>query len=346
MNNDMKQFVIDVVKEASELALAVQQEMVTPTTVEKADKSPVTVCDLAIQALVSRRLAEQFPNDALVGEESNDVFADEAGQKLLDQVTQFVQRFEPSENRTSVASWIERGRDEGDENRYWVLDPVDGTKGFLRRQQYAIALGLTIDKTPVLGALGCPCWPRGGEPARATARETITAPVGRLDSSCNSEGTVYFASQGEGAYSIPLHGTDLTPIHVSDVSDASLARVLRSVEKGHTNVGQIDYIVEKLNIKTDPVSIDSQVKYGVLASGGAEILLRLISPKMPNYKEKIWDQCAGVVVLQEAGGKVTDLDGMPLDFTHGRTLAENRGVCATNGKIHSAVLDAIAAVGA
>ena len=139
---------------------------------------------------------------------------------------------------------------------------------------------------------------------------------------------------------------DLTPIPVSDVSDASLARVLRSVEKGHTNVGQIDYIVEKLNIKTDPVSIDSQVKYGVLASGGAEILLRLISPKMPNYKEKIWDQCAGVVVLQEAGGIVSDLDGKPLDFTHGRTLAENRGVCATNGKIHSAVLDAIAAVGA
>ena len=315
----MKQFVIDVVKEASELALAVQQEMVTPTTVEKADKSPVTVCDLAIQALISRRLAEQFPNDALVGEESNDVFAGEDGQKLLSQVTGFVQRFEPSETPSSVASWIERGRDEGDENRYWVLDPVDGTKGFLRRNQYAIALGLTIDKQPVLGALGCPCW---------------------------QDGTVYFASQGEGAYSIPLHGTDLTPIHVSDVSDASLARVLRSVEKGHTNVGQIDYIVEKLNIKTDPVSIDSQVKYGVLASGGAEILLRLISPKMPNYKEKIWDQCAGVVVLQEAGGKVTDLDGMPLDFTHGRTLAENRGVCATNGKIHSAVLDAIAAVGA
>ena len=319
MDNNMKQFVIDVVKEASELALAVQQEMVTPTTVEKSDKSPVTVCDLAIQALVSRRLAEQYPNDALVGEESNDVFADEAGQKLLDQVTGFVQRFEPSENRTSVASWIERGRDEGGENRYWVLDPVDGTKGFLRRNQYAIALGLTIDKQPVLGALGCPCW---------------------------QDGTVYFASQGEGAYSIPLHGTDLTPIHVSDVSDASLARVLRSVEKGHTNVGQIDYIVEKLNIKTDPVSIDSQVKYGVLASGGAEILLRLISPKAPNYKEKIWDQCAGVVVLQEAGGKVSDLDGKPLDFTHGRTLAENRGVCATNGKIHSAVLDAIAAVGA
>ncbi len=315
----MKQFVIDVVKEASELALAVQQEMITPTTVEKADKSPVTVCDLAIQALISRRLAEQYPNDALVGEESNDVFAGEDGQKLLGQVTGFVQRFEPSETPSSVASWIERGRDEGDEYRYWVLDPVDGTKGFLRRNQYAIALGLTIDKTPVLGALGCPCW---------------------------QEGTVYFASQGEGAFSIPLHGTDLTPIHVSDVSDASLARVLRSVEKGHTNVGQIDYIVEKLNIQTDPVSIDSQVKYGVLASGGAEILLRLISPKMPNYKEKIWDQCAGVVVLQEAGGKVTDLDGKPLDFTHGRTLAENRGVCATNGKIHSAVLDAIAAVGA
>lgn len=319
IDKSISDFVIDVIEESSRLALSVQNQMITPTTVEKKDKSPVTVCDLAVQALVSRRLAERFPTDALVGEESPDVFADESGQNLLDQVTRIVQEFEPSENRESVASWIDRGKGAGDTRRYWVLDPVDGTKGFLRRQQYAIALGLVEDSQPVLGALGCPCW---------------------------NNGSVFYAQKGEGAYMKSLQSSEITQIHVSKTTDSSLARVLRSVESGHTNVGQIDLIIERLKISVGPVSIDSQVKYGALASGGAEILLRLISSKMPDYKEKIWDQCAGMVVLQEAGGKVTDLDGKDLDFSQGRTLALNRGICATNGAIHSVVLDAIAAVGA
>ena len=60
----------------------------------------------------------------------------------------------------------------------------------------------------------------------------------------------------------------------------------------------------------------------------------------------IWDQAAGSIVVEEAGGRVSDLDGKPLDFSHGRTLATNRGVLVTNGPLHEAFLAGLKAIGA
>jgi len=77
----------------------------------------------------------------------------------------------------------------------------------------------------------------------------------------------------------------------------------------------------------------------VVARGEGEIYLRPRS--RPDYRENIWDHAAGVVVLEEAGGRVTDLDGRDLDFTRGRKLVDNRGVLATNGHVHEAVLESL-----
>ena len=62
---------------------------------------------------------------------------------------------------------------------------------------------------------------------------------------------------------------------------------------------------------------------------------------MPDYIEKIWDQAAGYLVAVEAGGKITDLDGKPLDFSTGKFLTNNRGVLASNTHLHQACLSAI-----
>jgi 3'(2'), 5'-bisphosphate nucleotidase len=87
--------------------------------------------------------------------------------------------------------------------------------------------------------------------------------------------------------------------------------------------------------------MDSQVKYALLAAGEGEIYLRLLSSDRLDYKEKIWDQAAGSIIVEEAGGTVTDLDGRPLDFSRGRSLSGNRGICATNGILHDRVLEAL-----
>jgi 3'(2'), 5'-bisphosphate nucleotidase len=144
-------------------------------------------------------------------------------------------------------------------------------------------------------------------------------------------------SQVEGQYSPLLVSTRLEP---------ESARLMRSFETGHTNVSQVDHFQEELGGKADPVRMDSQVKYALLAAGRGEIYLRLLSPGRMDYREKIWDQAAGSVIVEEAGGRVTDLDGNPLDFSQGRTLEKNRGICATNGILHEAALTALRKINA
>ena len=89
--------------------------------------------------------------------------------------------------------------------------------------------------------------------------------------------------------------------------------------------------------------MDSQAKYAVVARGEADIYLRL--PTRADYREKIWDHAAGALIVEEAGGVVTDITGRPLEFNHGRELAANRGVIVTNGRLHAQVIEAVRAIG-
>jgi 3'(2'), 5'-bisphosphate nucleotidase len=153
-------------------------------------------------------------------------------------------------------------------------------------------------------------------------------------------GSLLVARRTNGTYVCSLDDIECQwrPLKVSSTTDVADARLLRSVEKAHTDTGGIGELVAALGITADPVSMDSQAKYAVLAAGGGDVNLRLLSPSRPDYREKIWDQAAGTIVVEEAGGRVSDLDGKPLNFSQGRTLAANRGVLATNGLLHDALL--------
>ncbi len=320
----MLNFALEIVRRASELTCLIQKEMVTPA-LDKADRSPVTVADLAVQAYVAAKLEEFDPGIPLVGEESADVFASEAGQETLTAVTAYVARLVPGATREAVCRWINRGNAEGGGNgRLWTLDPVDGTKGFLRREQYAVALAFLEDGNVKMGVLGCP----------------------QLSLDGKNVGVLAYAVHGEGAWAVPLFDDganegNVAQLKVSQIADVAQARALRSVESGHTNVSQMDILMEKMGLRAEPVRMDSQAKYVVLAAGQGDLLFRLLSAKMPDYEERIWDQAAGSIIVQEAGGQITDLAGKPLDFTQGRTLKNNRGVCASNGLLHPAAILAL-----
>jgi 3'(2'), 5'-bisphosphate nucleotidase len=251
----------------------------------------------------------------------------EEGIAILDQITDFVRTAIPDATPEEVCGLIDRGSGEP-AAAFWTLDPIDGTKGFLRREQYAVALGLIEDGHVQLGVLGCP--------ELADSRRTNT----------NGGGSLVAAVRGEGTWHRPLEGGDWQRLNVSKRSHPATAHILRSVEKTHTNLDEIGQLAAKLGVTAPPVGMDSQAKYAVLAAGKGDILLRLISRSRPDYRERIWDQAAGSIVIEEAGGRITDLDGKPLDFSHGRTLAKNRGIVATNGHLHDAVLDGLRAIGA
>lgn len=315
-------FASAVVAEAAILARRIQQELVTPALV-KGDKSPVTVADFAVQAFVSYRLSHFFEGAVLVGEERADELRSDSGRETLELVSKFVAAAIPKATAESVCEWIDAGAAEPTDD-FWTLDPIDGTKGFLRREQYAVALANIVQGQVVTGVLGCPELPSGN----------------------GEKGRLFAAVRGQGAWSAPLVEVQRSePIQTSAIGDPKQARLLRSVESGHTNVGGIDALLSALGSEAPPVPMDSQAKYAVLASGGGEIVIRMLSPDRPDYREKIWDQAAGSIVVEEAGGRITDLDGNPLDFSHGRTLAANRGVLATNGHLHDATLVALKAIG-
>ncbi len=318
---------IAAVRQAALLAREVQRELVTPA-LTKDDRSPVTVGDFAAQAVVARRLAEHLPGSTLIGEESADALRLEEGIDTLDQVTLFVRRLVPDATPEEVCGLIDRGS--GDPPaEFWTLDPIDGTKGFLRREQYAVALGKIERGVVTIGVLGCP--------ELAASSELVP----------NGAGSLVVAVRGEGTWWQPLVGNgQWQRLQVSDRTAPADARILRSVEKAHTNTDEIGSLAEHLGITASPVPLDSQAKYAVLAAGAGDVLLRLISPKRPDYKEKIWDQAAGSLVITEAGGRVTDLDGETLDFSHGRELKNNRGILATNGLLHDPLLAGLCAIGA
>ncbi len=319
-------FALDVVRRASALCQRVQTGMAM-MGLTKSDFSPVTVADYAVQAMAGQMLAEQFPDALLVGEEKADALREASGAQMRGVVAQFVGRVVPGASEDQVCAWIDRGAAEPG-GRYWTLDPVDGTKGYLRGGQYAVALALIDQGTVALGVLGCP----------------------NLGEQCQPDvcglGSLLVARPGEGAWHTSLADdqADFHPLRVSACKDGAAARMLRSFESGHTNAGDIDAIGAKLGVQAEPVLMDSQAKFAVLASGGGELMFRFPPPDKPVYQEKIWDNAAGAVILEEAGGRITDMWGKPLDFTTGRKLTNNSGIFASNGWMHEAGLNAIAEV--
>lgn len=301
---------------AANVCEQVRQTMV-PEAIEKKDRSPVTVADFGAQAVVCKALLEAFPNDPVVGEEDAGELKTPEMAERLQQVTGYVQQVAPEATPEAVTKWIDHGN--GDvAARYWTLDPIDGTKGFLRKDQYAVALALVENGEIKVGVLACPALTIG-----------------------DKTGILLVAVRGEGATMQAIVGGSPEPIRVTSSSDAEHFRFVESVESGHGDQSLQSAIAQAAGITAESMRMDSQAKYAAVASGQAVLYLRLPSPKSPDYREKIWDHAAGVIVVEEAGGRVTDMTGKPLDFSKAAKLVDNRGVIVSNGEIHDRVLSAL-----
>jgi HAL2 family 3'(2'),5'-bisphosphate nucleotidase len=317
-----REVAVGAVREAARLCRAVGAE-ISPEVLAKKDKSPVTVADFGSQALIARALGEAFPDDPIIAEEDSAELRQPEGAAILDQVLRHVRAVRAGGDTldaVEVCRWIDRGGTSAYCDRFWTLDPIDGTKGFLRGEQYAVALALVLHGEVVVAALACP----------------------GLDA-------VFYAVRGEGAFVVPMEaeaeGEHQPPvqIRVGDRDDPAAVRFCESVESGHSAHGDAASVADRLGITAAPLRMDSQAKYAVVARGEADIYLRL--PTRADYREKIWDHAAGALIVDEAGGTVTDIHGQPLEFRHGRELIANRGVIVTNGRLHDRVLEAIRGLG-
>ncbi|CAI0376088.1 unnamed protein product [Linum tenue] len=224
----------------------------------KDDDSPVTVADWSVQAIVSWILAESFQdqNVSIVAEEDVQTLSKAELADLLASVSKTVneslaeapkyglQSPKKALGATQVLEAISRCNSTGGPTgRHWVLDPVDGTLGFVRGDQYAIALALIEDGKVIMGVLGCPNYPM--------KNGWLNHHHHRYDESMSSsasdtweKGCVIYAQKGSGkAWMQPLvqqnkmleWPNSARQIKVSSIDDPGLATFCEPVEKANSN---------------------------------------------------------------------------------------------------------------
>ncbi|SCU80537.1 LADA_0B08108g1_1 [Lachancea dasiensis] len=343
-------------RKASLLTKRIQSQVIASkdSTITKEDTSPVTVGDYSAQAVIINAIKANFPEDKIVGEEESTGLSDAFVSKILSEIQendshfakvfgasasgfpgmQFTTKEFPLSSLEDVRKVIDLGNYEGGgKSRFWCLDPIDGTKGFLRGEQFAVCLALIVDGVVQLGCIGCPnlqlAHYGGKDPSPQSAQEL---------------GYIFRAVRGQGAFYAPMISDfEWMPINCRTLSTTKDMVSLEGVEKGHSAHSEQSQVKEQLGI-TSSLHLDSQVKYCLLALGLGDVYLRL--PLKLSYQEKIWDHAAGNVLVLEAGGVHTDsFNNLPLDFSQGRTLV-SKGVIASSGPedLHQSVVKASSAV--
>jgi 3'(2'), 5'-bisphosphate nucleotidase len=313
---------IQAAMKASALCQKIRADLIGVESILKSDRSPVTIADYGSQAIICKMIRDKFPNDTIIAEEDSKELRRPERAKILEQVTNYVRAFLQSSSSKEVCDWIDFSSNSVTD-RFWALDPIDGTKGFLRGDQYAIALALIEKGVVTLGLLACP-----------NLYVDIHHPFGE-------RGCLFMALKGKGSVQMDKDGLSEHPLFVSRVKNPSEATLTESVEPDHADHLTHQRLAQKLNISKPSFRMDSQAKYGILARGEATLYLRVPSPSEPGYKENIWDHAAGSIIAEEAGGKVTDVLGRPLDFSSGIKMVKNHGILVSNGILHDVVLKAL-----
>ncbi|MBU1118802.1 3'(2'),5'-bisphosphate nucleotidase CysQ [Patescibacteria group bacterium] len=184
----------------------------------------------------------------------------------------------------------------------WILDPLDGTKDFIQKtDDFSIMLGLVEDGQPIFGVVYCP-----------------------------AKNKTYYAVKGEGAYVIEKTKSPL-PIQVSSVNDLLYARLV--VSRNHLGTKEIA-IAKEAGVREMRKVGSNGVKLGLIAENNADFFLNL-SDKMG-----LWDSCAPHIIIEEAGGRITDAFGKEIRYDTKETK-NKYGIVASNGVIHDDLIERI-----
>ena len=183
--------------------------------------------------------------------------------------------------------------------RVWMIDPIDGTRSFVEKAgDFAVQIGLTENGKPIVGV--------------------VFQPINNR---------LYFAVKDKGAYLIDNNG-ELQKLQVSDKFD--FREMTLAVSRSHRSpkmASLADYFGFKDELPHGSVGL----KIGLLAQQQADLYIHL-SPRT-----KFWDTCAPQIILEEAGGKLTDLFGQEIIYDI-QDVQNYNGVLATNGTAHETVL--------
>jgi 3'(2'), 5'-bisphosphate nucleotidase len=296
------------------------QSFAAGAVIDKGAAGPATVADIASQVAATITLRAMLGGAVrIVAEESLEEVDSLGGDSLLATVAAAVRAAGIECDASRAREALAAASDAGGAGTFWAIDPLDGTKGYLRGGQFAVAIALVRDGIPMAGVLGLP---------RLAA---IGTGMGA--------GVLAAAVRGQGAVQTPLSSWEPLPINARPWNPGDAIRLAGSVEKGHSASDSLESRAAQLG-PVEPVRVDSQAKYALVARGDADTYLRL-SPT-PDYRECIWDHAAGALVASEAGCTVTDSRGVRMDFSTGRRLTAAQGVICAPPRLHAALVDALA----
>lgn len=349
---------VDVVHRACHLCLDVKSSLFSTDgkVLEKNDQTPVTVADFGVQALISLELNKLFPNIPLVAEEDSAFLRPRnLADTVLNAVTAKASSTCKPLTQDDVLEAIDRGG--GDAfvygsrpATYWVLDPIDGTRGFLKASKalYVVGLALVVEGEVVIGVMGCPNW-------QEDLSEKSPTKIKEHTDDLSGSGTIMIAHIGCGTWtkwlnSMPnlpdvwtrcfVDGSDLVHkarfcIPDSQTWDSLPLSSLFDATNDADDVGNNQILLLA-------TCCGSLCKYLMVASGRASVFILRAKEKTII---KAWDHAVGMICIHEAGGKVTDWKGSEIDLAADqvgrRIIFPTGGVLVTNGNLHHKILQII-----
>jgi 3'(2'), 5'-bisphosphate nucleotidase len=230
------------------------------------DREPVTQADTLANEIIVARLRQKFPDDGILAEESIDT-----SRRL-------------------------------DKSRVWMIDPLDGTNGFIEGNgDFAVQIGLIENAKPVLGVVYQPL-----------------------------TGVLYRAVGGGGTW---IERPDYQPEQARVSKHREISTMRLAASRSHRSP-RMDTVVEAFGLKEEVRRGSVGIKVGLIVEQQCDLYVHL-SPRT-----KQWDTCAPEVILHEAGGRLTDLFGRPLRYNQADVQNRN-GLVASNGVSHSRIVESL-----
>ena len=265
---------------------------------QKEDKSPVTLADYASQLFIVKKLKEKFPNDQIIAEESYNSHININVQKIIKMCYRSLE-LDLIEDIERILNY--RGPYSP---RQWTVDPIDGTKGFQKNLSYAVGIGFMNNSELIAAAIGIPNY--------------------------NEKGSALFIAEKNQGARVSYGGEDFIPISVTDKKDIKKAKMCHSLHYDEPWVMEFAEIAEVRNY----IQMDSMAKFCMVADGTADLYIK----PMDENRSFSWDFLPGILIVNEAGGIVSDLKGNNIKFNNEKCIITAPGLVASNGFLHEEIL--------
>ncbi|MEO6050716.1 MAG: 3'(2'),5'-bisphosphate nucleotidase CysQ [Pyrinomonadaceae bacterium] len=226
---------------------------------------PVTIADRDASRIIVDGLLEAFPGDGILSEEEIDNL----------------------DHRLS-------------KNRVWIIDPIDGTAGFVKHDgDFGVQIGLAENGLPVVGVVYLPF-----------------------------HDVLSYAVKGNGSFTVTGGGE---PVKMTVSGQSEFKELSLAVSRNHLS-SRMHQIIKHFGFTKISNRGSVGLKVGLITDRTCDIYIH------PSPRTKLWDTCAPQIILEEAGGRFTDLFGCEMRYDTS-DLQNRNGILATNGAAHAAVLE-------